>query len=247
MYCPKCTSFFTKSGDDLIYHFPKKNTVQQEPKRIPRVKNAALSFQVYSLRHHKQRYHTAEATSSGEKVEMQSLADAGDAESLEEELQSCRPFLVNSEIQKERQNVLNFVVNNLRAQVTVEKMDRFLDKLKCAAKLNLALGFILENIKDGKFRFFYAHENNTLLEQPKIVSNKDDTAKLEEILKKNNVTESCKKNCYEVEVVKLTNFTIFAAPLRVIPMGCKFAVPLEPLLIYHTVNCLTYEQNTKKP
>ena len=30
-------------------------------------------------------------------------------------------------------------------------------------------------------------------------------------------------------------------------MGCKDAVLLESLLKNHTVNCLTYEQNTKKP
>ena len=46
---------------------------------------------------------------------------------------------------------------------------------------------------------------------------------------------------------KLTNLTIFAALLREIPMGCKDAVLPEPLLKNHTVNCLTYEQNTKKP
>ena len=32
------------------------------------------------------------------------------------------------------------------------------------AKVNLALGFILQNIEDGGFRYFYAHENHTLLD-----------------------------------------------------------------------------------
>ena len=128
--------------------------MQQDPKAITRVKNAALSFQVFFLRHQKQRYHTAETTSSGEKVNMQSFSDVGDDKSMEEELQSCTHFLVDSEIQKGRQSVFNFVVNNLRAQVIEEKLDLVLDNLKCAAKLNLALGFILKNIKDGKFRYF---------------------------------------------------------------------------------------------
>ena len=70
--------------------------------------------------------------------------------------------------------MFNFAVNNLTAQVIEENLDRLLDRLKCVAKLNLALGFILKNIEDGKFRYFYAHENNTLLEQLKLVSNKDD-------------------------------------------------------------------------
>ena len=51
---------------------------------------------------------------------------------------------------------------------------------------------------------------------------------------------------YEVEVFKLTNLTIFAALLRDIPMGCKDAVLPECLLRNPSINCLTYEQNTKK-
>ena len=129
-------------------------------------------------------------------------------------------------------------------------MDRVLDKLKCVAKLNLALGFILKNIEDGKFRYFYAHENNTLLEQSKLVSvsNKDDMAKLKAILKKTDVIESCtKERSYtKWRFFKLTNLTIFAALLRDIPMGCKDAILPESLLKNHTVNCLTFEKNTRK-
>ena len=94
---------------------------------------------------------------------MQNLADAGDDKSLEEELLSCRHFLVDSEIQKGRHSVFKFVVNKLTALVIEEKLDRVLDKQNCAAKLNLALGFTLKNIEDGKFRYLYALENNTLL------------------------------------------------------------------------------------
>ena len=87
--------------------------------------------------------------------------------------------------------MFNFVVNNLTAQNIEEKNNRVLGKLKCAAKLNLAFGFFLKNIEDGKFRYFDAHENNTLLEQSKLVSNKKDIAKLKKILKKTDVIESC--------------------------------------------------------
>ena len=52
---------------------------------------------------------------------------------------------------------------------------------------------------------------------------------------------------YEVEFFKLTNLTIFAALLRDIPMGCKDAVLPESRLKNHTVNCLTFEKNRRKP
>ena len=163
---------------------------------------------------------------------MQSLADARDDKSLEEESQSCKPFLVDSELEKGRQSVFNFVVNNITALVFEEQLDRVLDKQKCAAKLVLALGFILKNIEDGKFGYFYAHENNNLLEQSKLVSNKDDMAKSKAIWKKTDVIESCTKERSNAKsrFFKLTDLTIFAAILRDIPMGCKDAVLLESVL-----------------
>ena len=85
---------------------------------------------------------------------MQNLADTGDDKRLEEELQSCRNFLVDSEIEKARHSVFNFAVNNLTAQVFEEKLACFLENLQSAAKLNLAFGFFLKNIEDGKFRYF---------------------------------------------------------------------------------------------
>ena len=126
-------------------------------------------------------------------------------------------------------------------------MDRVLGKLKCVAKLNLALGFILNNIEDRKFRYFYAHE--TLLEQSKLVINKDDMVKLKNVLKKTDVIESCtrEKSNTKWRFLKLTNLTIFAALLRDIPMGCKHAVLPESLLRNRSINCVTSEKNTRKP
>ena len=172
-----------------------------------------------------------------------------DDQSLREEIQSCGHFLVDSEIQKMRHSVFNFNVNNVTAQVIEEKSDRVLDKLKCVAKLNLALAFILKNIEDGKFRYFDAHENNTPLEQSKLVGNKDEMTKLKEILKKTYVIESCtkKRSNTKWRFFKLTNLTIFAALLRDLPMGCKDAVLPESLSKNHTVNCLTFEKITRKP
>ena len=74
-------------------------------------------------------------------------------------------------------------------------------------------------------------------------------AKLKKILKKTDVIESCTKERSNTKwrFFKLTNLTKFAALLRDIPMGCKDAVLPEPLLKNHTVNCLAFQQNTRKP
>ena len=46
---------------------------------------------------------------------------------------------------------------------------------------------------------------------------------------------------------KLTNLTVFAALLKDVPLGCNDAVLPELLLRNGTINCLTFEQNTRQP
>ena len=249
LYCSKCPNFSTKSRDDLNYHIAKQHSAAG-PSKIYNCKLCHAEFPgLYALRQHKNTQHGKQIGFGASNIDVEEIVGDVDDQSLREELESCRHFVVDSEIQKGRHSVFNFAVNNLTAQVIEEKSDRVLDKLKCVAKLNLALGFILKNIEDGKFKYFYAHENNTLLEHSKFVSNKDDMAKLKEILKKTDVFESCTKerSNRKWRFFKLTNLTIFAAVLRDIPMGCKDAVLPEFPLKNHTVKCLTFEKNTRKP
>ena len=113
----------------------------------------------------------------------------------------------------------------------------------------MALGFILKNIEDGGFRYFYAHENNTLLDRSKLVCNHDDLAKLKDFLNKTVLIESCNRERMNTKWMfyKLTNLTVFAALLKDVPMGCKNAVLPEPLLRNGTINCLTFEEKTREP
>ena len=46
---------------------------------------------------------------------------------------------------------------------------------------------------------------------------------------------------------KLTNWTVFAALLKDVPMGYKDTVLPKPLLQNHTINCLTSEESTRQP
>ena len=133
--------------------------------------------------------------------------------------------------------------------IVKEKFDHFLNNWKCAAKVNLAYGFILKNIKDGGFRYFYAHENNTQLDRSKLVCTHDDFAKLKFFFNQTDVIESCSQERTNTKwrFYKLANSTVFAALLRNVPMGCRNAVLPEPLLKNHTINYLTYEENTRQP
>ena len=98
-------------------------------------------------------------------------------------------------------------------------------------------------------RYFYAHENNTLLDRSKLVCTHDDLAKLKDFRNQTDVIESCSRERTNKKWMfyKLINLTVFAAVLKDVPKGCKNAVLHEPLLRNGTINCLTFEENTRQP
>ena len=109
--------------------------------------------------------------------------------------------------------------------------------------------FQFEKLKDGGFRNFYARENNILLDRSNLVCTHDDLANMKNFLNKTDVIESCSRERMNTKwsFYKLTDFTVFAALLEDIPLGCKDAVLPEPLLRIGTINCLTFEENTRQP
>ena len=175
----------------------------------------------------------------------------GDVEDhrLREDIRSCQHFLVGSEVERARNKVFNYAVETLNETIVNEKLDHFFNTLKCAAKVNLAFGFVLKNIEDGGFRYFHAPENNTLLDRSKLVCTHDDWAKLNDLLNKTDVIESCNREKMNTKrrFYKLANLTVIAALLKDVPVGCKNAVLSKPLLKNHTISCLAFRENTKQP
>ena len=149
----------------------------------------------------------------------------GDVEDqrLREELRSGQHFLVDSELERARHKVFNYAVETLNETIVNEKIDHFFNNLNCAAKVNLALGFILKNIDDRGFRYFNAHENHTLLDRSKLVRTHDNFAKLKDFLNKTDVIESYSRERRNTKwrFYKLTNLTLFAASFRHLPMGLQ--------------------------
>ena len=168
--------------------------------------------------------------------------------SLSEDFRSFQHFLVNSELERARHKVFNYAVENLSELLLNEKLDLYFNNLKCAANVNAAFGFILRNIEDGGFRYFYAHKNNNLLDRSNIVCTHD-LLKLKDFVNKTDVIESCSREGMNTKwrFYNLTTLTVFAALLREVPMGCKNAVLAEPLLRNGTINCLKFEENTRQP
>ena len=248
LFCSQCPSFSTKSQNDLNYHIARK---QSAPK-LDVTSKCKLCYQefpgFYALRQHRNTQHGKQIGSETRDVDVKHIMGDVEDQSLREELRSCQRFLVDSELERARHKVFNYAVETLNETNVNEKLDHFFNNLKYAAKMNLAFGFILKNIEDGGLRYFYAHENNTLLDRFKLVCTHDDLAKLKDFLNKTDVIESCSRETMNKKwtFYKLTNLTVFAALLKDVPMGCKDAVLPEPPLRNGTINCLTFEENTRQ-
>ena len=189
----------------------------------------------YALRQHKSQVH---GHTFGTSDDSSPLLDGIDDDSLKEELRACQHFVVNSQMEKRCQRVFNFALDSFSAEKLNSKLDYLFQQLKCAAKVNLAFVFLLRNIEDASCRYFYAHENNTLLEKSKLLSTGDDLEFIKTLLAGKDFIESCTRERVNTKwrFLKLTNVTIFAALLKDIPMGCKVAMLHEPLLKNRTVN-----------
>ena len=176
------------------------------------------------------------------------LLEDDDAD-LGEELQAYQQFLVDPDLEKGRHRVFNFAMSTFDNSLINKKLDLKFNGLKCAAKVNLAFGFVLKNVEDGSCRCFYAHENNTPMERSKLVCTPDDIINLKEKLQKMDNVHLCTRERTNTKwkFYKLTILAVFVALLKDVTMGCKDSVLPEPLLKNQIVNCLTYEQNTKKP
>ena len=180
---------------------------------------------------------------------MEDIVGDVDDQSLREELESCKHFLTDTEMENGRHRVFNFAMPSFDMSLLNDKLGYVFKELKCAAKVNLAFGFVLKNIEDGMCRYFYAHENNTIMKRAKLVCTQADMSNLKDRMQKLDFIDLCTRERANTKLkfYKLTNLTIFASLHEDVPIGCKDTILPEPLLKNHNVNCLTFERNTRQP
>ena len=130
----------------------------------------------------------------------------------------------------------------------IKKLDLVFKGFKCAAKVNLAFGFVLKNVEEGSCRYFYAHENNTVMERSKPVCTPDGITNLKDKSQRTDTVDLCtrERTNNKWKFYKLTNLTVFAALIINVPMGCKYSVQTEPLLKNEIVICQTFEKKIKE-
>ena len=154
LFCTQCPNFSTKCQIDLNYQIAKKHSAPK-PDVTFKCKVCCQEFpRFYALRQHRNTQHGMQIGSRTRDVDVEHIVGDGQDQTLREELRSCQHFLVDSELERARHKVFNYAVETLSETIVSEKLDHFFNNLKCAAKVNLAFGFILKNIEDGGFRYF---------------------------------------------------------------------------------------------
>ena len=73
----------------------------------------------------------------------------------------------------------------------MKKLDQVFEKLDCAAKINIALGFVLRNKETGEHRYFYVHQNKTLFDKSMLLCTKADSTSIQNKVNKQDIIEFC--------------------------------------------------------
>ena len=119
----------------------------------------------YSLQQHRKKNHGLKARKTKDSAAdlKKILENEEDSDQLRDELMACHTFLTDTEMENGRRHkAFIFQFLKLDSNLVDENLDHVFEKLDCAAKITIALGFVLPSIEIGDYRFFYAHKNNTL-------------------------------------------------------------------------------------
>ena len=151
-YVPSVQNFSTKSQNDLNYHIAKKHN-GPKPDDTFKCKHSYQEFiGFYGLGQHRNTEHGFPIKTAN--VDLGDNSNKVDEASLKEELRSSQHFLVYSELERGRHKFFKVAIEKVNTKLVLEKLDHFFNNTKCAAKVNLAYGFILRNVVDGGLIFF---------------------------------------------------------------------------------------------
>ena len=174
--CPDCR-YFTYNQQEMNYHVAKKHAPSTS-KQSTVCSSCEQEFpSYYSLQQHRRKEHGVKQRKPSVTVaDLNKIVEeeGDDGDKLKEELSACQHFLVDTEMENGRHKVFNFQMSKLDTKIINDKLEEVFNKLDSAAKINFALGFVLRNVETGEYRYYYAHENNTLFEKSHLLCTKAD-------------------------------------------------------------------------
>ena len=211
LYCTQCPNSSTKSGDELNYHNAKKLSVSR-PSITYKCKLCHAEFTgFYDLRQHRNTQHGPQMGFGASNIDVEDIVGDFDDQSLREDLESCKHFLTDTEMENGRHRVFKFGMSSFDMSLFKDKLDYVFKELKCTAEVNLAFGFVLKIIEDGSFRYLFAQENNTVMERSKLVCTQADMTNLKDRMEKMDIVIYLypTKVQYKVEILQTSKFNNF--------------------------------------
>ena len=137
----------------MQYHIAKKHS-KATARTVHKLKICDKHLQsFYNLQEHERRDHGAERGSRAQNADVARVMGDVDDNSWKEEHETCKHFSVDSEMENGRHRVYNFAMDTLGPKYLLKKVNAVTGTLKCAAKLNIAFGFVLKNVEDGSCRW----------------------------------------------------------------------------------------------
>ena len=150
--CSECR-YFTYNQQEMNYHVAKKHAPSTS-KQSTVCSSCEQEFpSYYSLQEHRRKEHGAKQRKPSDTVaDLNKIVEeeGEDGEKLKEELSACQHFLVDTEMENGRHKVFNFQMSKLDTKIINEKLEEVFNKLDSAAKINIALGFVLRNVETGE-------------------------------------------------------------------------------------------------
>ena len=243
------SQFLHKITNVLTYHVAKNHSAP----KLDITCNCKLCFAefpgFYALRQHKNTQHAPQMKFGAGNIDAEDIVGDVDDQSSSGEMEYCKHFLIDPVMENGRDRVFNFAMSSFDMSLPNDKWFYVIKELNCAAKVNLAFGFFLENIEDGMCGYFYAHAKNTIMERSKLVCTQGDKTDLKNRLQKMVIVDICTRERInkKSKFYKRTTLTVFVSLLKDVPMGCKDTVLPKPLLKNQNVNSFTFERITRQP
>ena len=121
---------------------------------------------------------------------------------------------MDTEAESERHKVFHYQMSKLDTEVINEKLEEDFNKLDSAAKINIALGSVLQNIETGEYQYVYSHENKTLVDKSHLLCTKADLITFQGKVEKFDILECTPERQNTKWRFKLIiNVTVFAVLL----------------------------------
>ena len=212
LFCTQCPNFSTLPQDDLIYHVAKKHNVPRHSITYNCKLCHAEFPSFYALRQHKDAQPATQIGFGASSIDVKEIVGDVDDQSLRVKLASRKNFFTDTKMENGRHRVFNFAMSSFDIPLLNDKLDYvFEEPTKCAAKVNLAFGFVLKNIEDGMCRYFYAHQNNAIMVRAKLVCTQADMTNLKDRLQKMDNVDLCtrEREPKKVEFLQTYELNIF--------------------------------------